>query len=506
MLLDNVNGRREQPLLLAQGQGENVTPNYCGHRCHIIPPHMIREQLTYFQHHIEKYHEDLVAKHREIKRDIKQRLQSLDQGMGLVTESREELQRQIDKAKSIIAKAKNAPAMLESLRHQAEADLAHRQHRLGLHQHAAAAAPVERSVPDVIDAIEQAPVLRELSDLFSRALGRIKGRTSDSSSSSSTPPLKPGVEVRIFNLQEGDNLTRGTRPGKEVYSNLKTWDATKIEEAAQKAFDNTLNVLRFWKEKFGLDSFDDHNHEIDAVIHYLKNYANAFFDGERMVYGDGNFFFDAFVNYLDVAGHEMWHAVTPFEYQGESGALNEHYSDVFGAGANMFVTKTTVHDYHWLVGKDLVKYKVKGVEHRAALRSFINPGTAYANVKGLGSDPQPATYDKRDTGSDDNGGVHINSGIANNAFYRICMQLGETDKPMMLWFNLLRRTDLVSNKPTFTEFANGLIKLATEQKDQQLVDALVNAWTAVKVPFTAPHHAMTAAAPAQSEELVAAIV
>jgi hypothetical protein len=109
----------------------------------------------------------------------------------------------------------------------------------------------------------------------------------------------------------------------------------------------------------------------------------------------------------------------PLVYQGESGALNEHIADAFGAMVDQWRAGQTVEEADWLVGKEILGEGVTGT----ALRSLKEHGTAHDDDL-LGKDPQPGHMDDFVRTHDDNGGVHINSGIPNRAFYEIAAQLG----------------------------------------------------------------------------------
>jgi len=119
-------------------------------------------------------------------------------------------------------------------------------------------------------------------------------------------------------------------------------------------------------------------------------------------------------------------------YQGESGALNEHFSDVFGTAITQWSAGERPEDADWLIGDEIMAPDLYG----EALRSMRNPGTAYDNPI-LGKDPQPARYADRYTGTADNGGVHINSGIPNRVFYRVATELGDTVVTARMWYHAL---------------------------------------------------------------------
>src|SRR5438045_1918371 len=128
-----------------------------------------------------------------------------------------------------------------------------------------------------------------------------------------------------------------------------------------------------------------------------------------MVCGDGDgALFNRFTIALDVIAHELTHGVTQteaqLEYRGQSGALNESMSDVFGSLVKQWAGNQTARQADWLIGAGLFTPTVKG----AAIRSMKAPGTAYDDPV-LGADPQPADMANYVTTRADNGGVHINS-------------------------------------------------------------------------------------------------
>jgi Zn-dependent metalloprotease len=221
-----------------------------------------------------------------------------------------------------------------------------------------------------------------------------------------------------------------------------------------------------------------------ASVHYGKNYDNAFWNGQQMVFGDGdNVIFSGFTRSTDVIGHELTHGVTGSEanltYQGQPGALNESISDVFGSMVKQYKLKQTADKADWLIGAGILAKGIQGV----ALRSMKAPGTAYDDPK-LGKDPQPAEMAHYVRTGEDNGGVHINSGIPNRAFYLVASALGghSWEKAGQIWYDTLVDHNLKPNA-SFATFANLTIHNAgsrygaggTEQK------AVADAWAKVGV-------------------------
>jgi Zn-dependent metalloprotease len=164
---------------------------------------------------------------------------------------------------------------------------------------------------------------------------------------------------------------------------------------------------------------------------------NAFWDGTEMVFGDGdgNIFID-FDRSLDVVAHELTHGVTQYtanlNYDGQSGALNEHFSDAMGSAIQQYFNKEKAEDADWLIGDEIMGPTLYG----EALRSMEAPGTAYDNPL-MGKDPQPDNMKNYFTGAGDNHGVHINSGIPNRAFYLVSIDIG-TDKAALIWYEGLK--------------------------------------------------------------------
>jgi Zn-dependent metalloprotease len=192
-------------------------------------------------------------------------------------------------------------------------------------------------------------------------------------------------------------------------------------------------------------------------VHYGVRYMNAFWDGEEMVFGDGDGqIFVGFARSLDVTAHELGHGVTQFtanlDYFSQSGALNEHFSDAFGTVVTQFQSGETAGTADWLIGDEIMGPSLRG----EALRSMRAPGTAYDNPL-MGTDPQPAHMDDYYDGFADNQGVHINSGIPNRAFYLVATELDDTLAAGRLWYRALQR---LTPTATFAVAAEVLVNTA----------------------------------------------
>ena len=253
--------------------------------------------------------------------------------------------------------------------------------------------------------------------------------------------------------------------------------------AVNEAYDGAGATYDLYHDVFERNSIDDRGLRMDATVHYGAQYDNAFWNGNQMVYGDGDGrLFNRFTIAIDVIGHELTHGVVQYEagliYQGESGALNESFADVFGSLVKQRSLNQTADEADWLIGAGLLAPGVNG----AALRSLKAPGTAYDDPM-LGRDPQPAHYNDRFRGTQDNGGVHINSGIPNHAFYLAAMEIGgfAWEKAGRIWYIALR--DVLRSRSNFRRAANATISVAGELYGQGGTEqtAVRNAWEAVGV-------------------------
>jgi Zn-dependent metalloprotease len=211
------------------------------------------------------------------------------------------------------------------------------------------------------------------------------------------------------------------------------------DTSVNEAYDGLGATFDFYLAAYQRNSIDDAGMPLKASVHYGRNYDNAFWDGSQMVFGDGDGkLFNRFTVALDVIGHELTHGVTEHEanldYSGQSGALNESISDVFGSLIKQYAKKQTAAQADWLIGAGLLASGVKG----KALRSMKAPGTAYDDPV-LGKDPQPANMSGYLHTTSDNGGVHTNSGIPNHAFYLAAIAIGGRawEKTGRIWYDAL---------------------------------------------------------------------
>ncbi len=229
-------------------------------------------------------------------------------------------------------------------------------------------------------------------------------------------------------------------------------------------------------------SIDDQGLPLHATVHYGDHYDNAFWNGTQMVFGDGDGeLFERFTRSLDVIAHELTHGVTEheaaLEYLEQPGALSESISDVFGSLVRQHHLGQTAAEADWLIGADLLAPSVQGI----ALRSMKAPGTAFDDPI-LGKDDQPSTMSGYVRTTADNGGVHINSGIPNHAFYLLASALGghSWEVAGRIWYEALGDPGL---RPTarFAAFAKITERLAGQLFDGQVSAAVRDAWQQVEV-------------------------
>jgi Zn-dependent metalloprotease len=209
------------------------------------------------------------------------------------------------------------------------------------------------------------------------------------------------------------------------------------DESADNSFDFSGVVRSYFSDVLGRNSINDAGMDLILNVHYGEDYMNAFWDGDEMTFGDGDGeIFVSFAKSLDVVAHELAHGVTQFTaglvYKSQPGALNEHFSDVFGTAITQHAQGQTADDADWLIGDEIMGPDLYG----EALRSMAMPGTAYDNEL-LGKDPQPAHMRDYYTGEADRQGVHINSGIPNRAFYKTAIEIG-TNQAALIWYDALK--------------------------------------------------------------------
>lgn len=240
------------------------------------------------------------------------------------------------------------------------------------------------------------------------------------------------------------------------------------DAAADEAYDGSGATYDLYLSAFQRNSINGNGSRLNSTVHYGQGYDNAFWNGQQMVYGDGDEdlpeserLFNRFTIAIDIIGHELTHGVTQYEsrlaYQGQSGALNESLSDVFGVLVKQMQLNHEASQADWIIGAGLFTTNVTGV----GIRSMKAPGTAYDDAL-LGKDPQPAHMRDYKAVSYDNGGVHINSGIPNHAFYVTALEIGgyAWQKAGKIWY--AAQCDKLNSNSDFQQAANLTYQAAGE--------------------------------------------
>ena len=170
------------------------------------------------------------------------------------------------------------------------------------------------------------------------------------SAATTTVAVDGNKPFAVYTASNGSTL-----PGRKVRA---AGAAATGDPAVDEAHDGVQASLALFKEVFGRDSYDGQGAAVVASVHYQRDYDNAFWDGDQLVFGDGDGkVFDRFTKPVDVLGHELSHAVTQFTanltYRGQSGALNESISDVFGSCLKQRLLWQTADQADWLIGEGI---------------------------------------------------------------------------------------------------------------------------------------------------------
>jgi Zn-dependent metalloprotease len=290
-------------------------------------------------------------------------------------------------------------------------------------------------------------------------------------------PSPAGRKYRL--IYNGGNLP--DLPGNLVRSE---GDPKHKDVSVNEAYNFSGYTYDFYKKLFDRNSLDNNGTSLLSTVHTRRRFNNAFWNGEQMAYGDGDgIIFGRFTRSLDVVGHELTHGVVTFtanlDYEDQPGALNEHFADVMGILVRQWRKKETAAKANWLIGAELLT----PAPTRRALRDMAAPGTAYVDDPDLGTDPQPKHMNDFYDGSDDYGGVHINSGIPNHAFFKVATALGGKawEKAGRIWYEALLK---LNAKSEFQEAAETTVEVAGTSYDSATAKVVRDAWAAVgiKVP------------------------
>lgn len=303
-----------------------------------------------------------------------------------------------------------------------------------------------------------------------------------------------GKKHRSIHDAKNQRLSPSQLPGQLVRDEGQT-QASDV--TANQAYEGLGATYDFYKEVLGRNSIDGKGMRLIATVHFSRSFNNAFWNGKQMVFGDGdNVIFRDFTRSLDVIGHELAHGVTDFtsglEYHDQPGALNESFSDVFGTLVKQYARKHNVNQADWLIGSEILAPGING----EALRSMKDPGSAYNDPRLGGKDPQPkhmsdfVRLPNDDEG--DNGGVHINSGIPNFAFFLVARSLGgfAWEQAGAIWYQALQQLSPTSNFQNCADITVQVAgtKFGTASRQQQ---AVISAWEQVGIPITQPQSVST---------------
>lgn len=245
-----------------------------------------------------------------------------------------------------------------------------------------------------------------------------------------------GNGIRTFNLQNGTNYSSAV----DFTDTDNFWDNVNSaqDEVATDAHWGMEMTYDYFYYTHNRNSIDGSGFTLLSYVHYDNQYSNAFWDGYRMTFGDGDGNPFSPLTALDIVGHEISHGLTTFtanlDYAYESGAINESYSDIFGTAIENYGKPQSA---NWLIGEDI----------GSAIRSMSNPN----------SFNDPDTYQGINWvfGSEDNGGVHTNSGVMNYWYYLICMGgSGTNDNGNAFTVNSITRTK--ADKIAFRTLVNYL--------------------------------------------------
>jgi len=285
-------------------------------------------------------------------------------------------------------------------------------------------------------------------------------------------PVRLAASAPAWTVHTAGGTT--TLPGRAVRS---AGSPASGDVAVDEAATGITGALALFAEVYGRASYDGSGAPVSLTVHYGQDYDNAFWDGTQLVFGDGDGrVFERFTKPVDVLGHELTHAVTEHSaglvYQDQPGALNESVSDVFAACLKQRLLGQTPAEADWLIGEGIF---AAGIQARA-LRDMAAPGTAYDDPA-LGRDPQVGHLDDYVTTSDDNGGVHLNSGIPNRAFQLAAVAIGGStwEGAGRVWYDALTG-GAVGPSTDFAAFAAATVAAAGPH-----ADAVGSAWETVGV-------------------------
>jgi hypothetical protein len=241
----------------------------------------------------------------------------------------------------------------------------------------------------------------------------------------------------------------------------------------------------FWNV-YGRNSIDNKGMPLEAIVHYGWNYNASFWNGKQLLFGDGDGkLLNRFTIPVEITAKDYSKGVirseTQLVYWGQSGALYTSIAYIFASLVKQYYFRQTVDQADWLIGTGLFTYRING----RALRSISQPGSAYDDPDpNVGKDPQVGHMHDYVETSEDNGGIHINSGIPGRAFFLIAMDIGgyAWEKTGRIWY-VSTQDKRLESKAEFGDFAK--ITLANARQlygnESTEVQAVRKGWTEVGI-------------------------
>ncbi|RAK89282.1 thermolysin metallopeptidase [Aspergillus costaricaensis CBS 115574] len=305
-------------------------------------------------------------------------------------------------------------------------------------------------------------------------------------SSSPNISLTPHAQARdIYDCRNKRGL-----PGLLIRTESSSGPTTQ-DDTVNHVYNSFGIFLHFLSSVLGRRSTDNDGLRLIGCLHYDKNLNNAFWNGQEIIFGDGDgVYFTGFPKSLDVVVHELMHGVTDHTagllYEGQSGALSESISDVFACVVEQWWRRQGVEEADWVVGRGVCVWP-KGKKGAGAgvgemgLRSLKAPGTAYDDAV-LGRDGQPSHMRGFVCTEKDNGGVHWNSGIPSHAFYLCAVGFGgrSWERAAVVWYQALTDPRVEPNC-SFERFACVTVDIAEAMFGEEAGGLVRNAWVEVGV-------------------------
>lgn len=300
--------------------------------------------------------------------------------------------------------------------------------------------------------------------------------------------LHDGQVVKIYSMGKQTDFSQAVMKRDGSFPSL--------DKDVNAAYEGIKATYEFFKETFGIKSINNASLELDGYVHFDTDYCNAFWDGQQMVFGDGDRkIFNSFTKDIDIAAHEQSHGLTDYlagtesnngkptgiNYEGQAGGINEGYSDIFGISVKQWKKKESPRDSNWLIGEKLIISK-KGRSY--ALRNMLRPGSGFINHPALGTDTQISHLAEYQSRENQNVEIdpHDSSGIVNRAFATASIEYqGNTkDAIVKVFFDTLPK--LIAEE-TFNGLANKTLEVAKADfsSDVDIQKALYKGWRDVGV-------------------------